>query len=65
MKHECEQWCWTSLLVIGVFALPVSTLSAKEVAINWLGGVGNSLSQPREFYGGKEALHIADTVLLP
>jgi PelA/Pel-15E family pectate lyase len=39
------------------------TLS-KEAAINWVGGVGNSLNQPREFYGSKEALRIAETVLL-
>ena len=64
MKRECERWGWAGLLVVGVFALSVSTLSAKDGEISWLGGVGNSLTQPREFYGSKEALRIADTVLL-
>jgi PelA/Pel-15E family pectate lyase len=44
-----------------MFAKP---LSADEVSINWVGGVGNSLSQSVDFYGSAEALRIAETMLL-
>ena len=38
--------------------------SADAATIKWVGGAGNSLSQPRDFYGSTEAIRIADTVLL-
>ena len=52
------------LLAICAFTLPARGLAAEEVAIKWVGGVGNSLGQPSDFYGSKEALRIAETVLL-
>ncbi len=36
----------------------------KETAVKWVGGAGNILGQPPEFYGTKEALRIAETILL-
>jgi len=33
-------------------------------SIEWVGGVGNSLSQPASFYSSQEAVRIAETVLL-
>ena len=43
---------------------PGQASSAGRPAIDWVGGVGSSLSQPRSFYGSPEAVRIAETVLL-
>lgn len=58
-----------SLVLAGVLAtwfLAISgpDLSRTEPTVKWVGGVGNSLSQPRDFYGSNEAIRIAETVLL-
>ena len=52
------------LLAACLLAVPGRALPADPPAINWVGGVGNSLSQPASFYGSKEAIRIAETVLL-
>lgn len=52
------------LMVVCVLAIYVQAVSGGEVVIKWNTGVGNSLSQREEFYGSKEAMRIAETVLL-
>ena len=52
------------MLSASFFASSGRVLSGAEPTVNWVNGVGNSLSQPSDFYGSKEALRIAETVLL-
>lgn len=42
----------------------VQPLPHARASIEWVGGVGNSLSQPASFYRSEEAVRIAETVLL-
>jgi len=60
----CRERIQAGLLVISVLTFPAWGFSAEKVAVKWVGGVGNSLSQPPDFYGSKEAVRIAETVLL-
>jgi PelA/Pel-15E family pectate lyase len=52
------------LLAACLLAVLARALAADPPAINWVGGVGNSLSQPASFYSSQEARRIAETVLL-
>jgi len=54
--------CWI-LLAMGI-ACEEQAFADERVAIDWHGNVGNSLTQPAEFYGTDEAVRIAETVLL-
>jgi len=64
MKRRPRPCILGILLVLCLLAIPGQVLSGGRSAIDWIGGVGNSLSQPPSFYGSKEALRIAETVLL-
>ena len=64
MKRRPQPCMLGVLSVICLLAVPGQAVSADRSAIHWVGGVGNSLSQPPSFYGSKEALRIAETVLL-
>ena len=64
MMRKRRRSILSRLLVICAFAFPARGQVAEEVVIKWVGGVGNSLDQPSDFYGSKEALRIAETVLL-
>ena len=63
---------YTDILAVMVAILVAGVSSGKpatnESAIKWVAGVGNSLSQPPEFYGSEEAIRIAppdDSTAMP
>jgi PelA/Pel-15E family pectate lyase len=62
--------CWkkpcmrTFLFVIFLLTISGSVFSEDKININFIGSVGNILNKPSKFYSSKEALHIAETVLL-
>ena len=64
MKRDRRLPAQEALLAVCLLALSEQGLLAGQSTINWVGGVGNSLSQPASFYGSEEALRIAETVLL-
>ena len=64
MTRSRQRRVTASLLVGCLLAISEQALAADDVAIKWNAGVGNSLSQPAEFYGSSEAVRIAETVLL-
>ena len=64
MKRRPQTCTLGVLSVICLLAVPGQVLSGSRSAIDWVGGVGNSLSQPPGFYSSQEAVRIAETVLL-
>lgn len=64
MKNSPQACMLAVLSVICLLANPGPVLAADRSAVNWVGGVGNSLSQRPSFYGSEEAVRIAETVLL-
>ncbi len=47
-----------------IFSIAVAQPIKTDIKVNWHMGIGNSLSQPESFYGTKEAIRIAETILL-
>lgn len=52
------------LLMVCCLATSTSVFSSDDVKIKFAGSVANILNKPSKFYAGKEALGIAETVLL-
>ena len=61
MRDRCF---WTVILVLGLLHAIRPAGAQEAPVIRWSSGVGNSLSQPAEFYGSPEAARVAETVLL-
>jgi PelA/Pel-15E family pectate lyase len=62
--------CWKkiclriALIIVCVLAISGNVFSLNDVKIKFAGSVGNILNKPSKFYSSKEALGIAETVLL-